>query len=283
MRKPWPTLFITCMATIVVAWGWTGIQAQYVPLVHERGQSVVPVYEGYYTNPDGATVVSFGYLNRNFKEPVDIPIGPNNRFEPEPANRGQPTHFTPRRQTGLFTVTLPKDAAKTLTWTLISRGETFSIPANFDPLWLIDPLKDAVNGNTAPMLKFDPAGPSAMGIVGLRTELKTVMPNPVTLNVWVTDDGVMQETRVTPLTSPTMVRATWHKYSGPGTVTFSNSNPPIDKAHKATTSATFSAPGEYVLRVLAEDSGGSGAQCCWTNGYVKVSVGPSADQSGKER
>ena len=39
--------------------------------------------------------------------------------------------------------------------------------------------------------------------------------------------------------------------------------------------ATFSAPGEYWLRVQANDEsgeGGGGFQCCWTNAYVKVSV-----------
>jgi esterase len=43
----------------------------------------------------------------------------------------------------------------------------------------------------------------------------------------------------------------------------------------ATTSATFSEPGEYVLHVVANDrsgDGGRGFQCCWTNGEVKVSV-----------
>jgi hypothetical protein len=69
-------------------------------------------------------------------------------------------------------------------------------------------------------------------------------------------------------------------------VTFSNPSPPVEKesvpgatataaSGKATTTATFSEPGEYVLRVVANDwsgDGGRGAQCCWTNGQVKVSV-----------
>ncbi len=39
--------------------------------------------------------------------------------------------------------------------------------------------------------------------------------------------------------------------------------------------ATFSDPGEYMLRVQANDEsgeGGGGFQCCWTNAYVKVTV-----------
>ena len=42
-----------------------------------------------------------------------------------------------------------------------------------------------------------------------------------------------------------------------------------------TTSATFDAPGEYIVRVRANDSSVAGAghsQCCWSNGFVKVTV-----------
>ena len=41
--------------------------------------------------------------------------------------------------------------------------------------------------------------------------------------------------------------------------------------------ATFDAPGDYLLRVQANDEsgeGGNGFQCCWTNTYVKVTVRP---------
>jgi hypothetical protein len=61
-------------------------------------------------------------------------------------------------------------------------------------------------------------------------------------------------------------------------VAFDNETPPV-VGGKATTIATFSEPGEYVLRVLAwDDSGGQSAImaggffCCWTNGFVTVRV-----------
>jgi len=44
---------------------------------------------------------------------------------------------------------------------------------------------------------------------------------------------------------------------------------------EATTTATFSAPGEYVLRAQVNDDsgdGGGGEQCCWTNALVRVNV-----------
>jgi hypothetical protein len=60
-------------------------------------------------------------------------------------------------------------------------------------------------------------------------------------------------------------------------VQFSSATPAIDAAtHTATTTATFCSPGEYILRVRENDSsgvvGGGHAQCCWTNGFVKVTV-----------
>ena len=58
----------------------------------------------------------------------------------------------------------------------------------------------------------------------------------------------------------------------PGVVAFSG---------KASTTATFSEPGEYILRVVANDwsgDGGRGFQCCWSNAQVKVSVKPAASR-----
>ncbi len=43
----------------------------------------------------------------------------------------------------------------------------------------------------------------------------------------------------------------------------------------ATTTATFSEPGDYMLEVVGNDisgDGGRGFQCCWTTAQVKVTV-----------
>ena len=72
------------------------------------GQGVAPVYEGFDINPDGSFNMWFGYMNRNYEEAVDIPVGADNTFEPG-GDRGQPTHFTPRRHKDVFKVTVPKD------------------------------------------------------------------------------------------------------------------------------------------------------------------------------
>ena len=46
------------------------VAAQSTPLspIRESGQSVTPVYEGWYKNRDGTYSLSFGYFNRNAKE-----------------------------------------------------------------------------------------------------------------------------------------------------------------------------------------------------------------------
>ena len=67
----------------------------------------------------------FGYMNRNYEEELDIPIGEANRFEPGNADRGQPTHFYLRRQMYVFEVVVPADwGTKDLIWTLTAHGRT---------------------------------------------------------------------------------------------------------------------------------------------------------------
>ena len=76
---------------------------------HWTGQGVAPVYEGFDINPDGTFNMWFGYMNRNFEEHVDLDVGSDNRFESGPPDRGQPTHFAPRRHKDIFRVVVPKD------------------------------------------------------------------------------------------------------------------------------------------------------------------------------
>src|SRR5580704_6226768 len=74
---------------------------------HEAGASVTGSFEGWFKNPDGTFSLLVGYYNRNQKQEVDIPIGPNNRIEPGGPDRGQPAHFNPGRGWGLFAIKVP--------------------------------------------------------------------------------------------------------------------------------------------------------------------------------
>jgi hypothetical protein len=249
--------------------------------VQKTGSDVIPIYEGWYKNPDGTISLSFGYLNRNYEEEVDIPIGPANRMEPGGEDQGQPAHFYPRRQRGVFTATLPKDAGnRKVTWTLTVRGQTASVPANLGELYNIDALKSDGLNRIPPGLKLEANAPVAIGPRGTKTALKTVFPSPATIDSWVvnTETGSNQPGR-TESRPRRHVTLTWSKYRGPGTVTF---NPRVITANptdKATTSVTFSAPGQYILRVLVMGDEMSSPtaqtyQCCWTNGYAQVTVEP---------
>ena len=53
---------------------------QLVQLRHWTGQGVAPVYEGFNVNPDGSFNMWFGYMNRNYEEELDIPVGSDNNF-----------------------------------------------------------------------------------------------------------------------------------------------------------------------------------------------------------
>src|SRR2546427_4550587 len=122
--------------------------AQLVNLRHWTGQGVAPVYEGFDVNDDGSFNMWFGYMNRNYEEEIDIPVGLDNSFEPG-VDRGQPTHFTPRRHKDYFKVTVPKDFGdRTLVWKLTAHGVTDQVVATLKPVWQIDRLRTTRGGNS---------------------------------------------------------------------------------------------------------------------------------------
>src|SRR3984893_7641933 len=109
--------------------------AQSLPLEppHESGTNITGAFEGWFKNPDGSFNLLLGYFNRNTKQELDVPIGPNNRIEPGGPDRGQPTHFMLGRQYGLFAVNVPADfGTKKITWTLVANGKTTVIPAGLN-------------------------------------------------------------------------------------------------------------------------------------------------------
>ena len=53
--------------------------SQLVTVRHASGQGVAPVYEGFDVNADGSFNMWFGYMNRNYEEAVDLPVGAEQR------------------------------------------------------------------------------------------------------------------------------------------------------------------------------------------------------------
>src|SRR5215218_1645621 len=82
-------------AAITIGFGAVRGSAQ--SLTYTSGQPVFPAYEGWEEAPDGARYFLFGYMNRNWEEEIDVPVGADNGFDLGGADQGQPTHFLPRR------------------------------------------------------------------------------------------------------------------------------------------------------------------------------------------
>jgi hypothetical protein len=269
----------------VLVWG----QALPLEPLHEAGASVTGAFEGWFKNPDGSFSLLLGYYNRNLKQELDIPIGPNNQIEPGGPDRGQPTHFLVGRQWGMFAVKVPSDFGDNkITWTIIANGQTMVIPASLKADYEISPFAEAAVGNTPPVVSFEERGPTVQGPLGLLTLRTAKLGSPFALPLWVSDDAKLTTSSgARPRNLGPPVTVTWSKYRGPGNVTFTKERPDVEKIErkdstaafngKATTSATFSEPGEYVLHVHANDysgEGGGGFQCCWTHAQVKVTVQP---------
>ena len=243
-------------------------------LRRDFGQNIAPVYEGWEPNPDGTISMYFGYMNRNWKEELDIPLGPNNSFEPAPQDRGQPTHFLPRRHKQIFSIVVPKNFPpdRVLVWTLTIRGKTERVPGSLRPEQQIDVSRETATKNQRPKIE-----------VG--SELTATVGQALTLTVKVTDDGIPKARRSSgSATEPENVFAgpnvRWAKYRGPGNVKFSETAVPLS-GDTATTTATFGQAGEYIVQALADDgsvlgqSQGQnvpGYSCCWTTGNIKVTV-----------
>ncbi len=268
--------------------GWTVVTGAQPPKTalplepqHERGASITPAFEGWFENTDGSFSFLLGYYNRNSKETLDIPVGPKNRVEPGPVDQGQPTFFETGRQWGVFSIKVPKDfGTKSLKWTIVSNGEEQSIPLTLNKGYPISPLKELGMGNQPPVLSFAQGGPKFTGPpVATAATLNGTVDQPVTLSVWVEDPKAPHAEpsgRGGFFGSSSISTVSLHKFRGPGAVKFEKARLPVAKqGDMVTTTATFSAAGEYTLRVQANDEsgeGGGGFQCCWTNTYVKVSI-----------
>jgi hypothetical protein len=239
---------------------------QLVTVRHATGQGVSPVYEGFDLNPDGSYNMWFGYMNRNYEEAVDLSVGPNNAFEPG-GDRGQPTHFVPRRHKDVFRVVVPKDFGnQTLVWKLNAHGQTQQVVATLKPVWQIDRQRTTRGGNSE---NISSNLPPVVSVEASNTTLTSSASTMLLLSA--TDDGLPKRRG-----EPVGMTAMWAKYRGPGDVHFSSPSSKVENG-KASTSASFSEPGEYILQAVVDDGSGESAgnfgyHCCWTNAQVKITV-----------
>ena len=251
-------------------------------LLRPSGGPVIPIFEGWYQHPDGSYELSFGYFNTNTEEVIDIPIGPDNFIEPAHYDGGQPDHFLPvpegdRRHWGVFTVSVPADFGdQDVVWTLrMKNGRQFSVPGRVTrPPYQLHGAVFPGDSTASPLLSLEPDGSKGVGPWG-------VAAGPVTARVGQAFPLTVWTTRVEEFRDDARpINLRWFKHQGPGRVTF---RPPVTSIEAArwqapggavaTTAVTFSAPGDYVLRALAYNTIREFEfQCCWTNGYVHVTV-----------
>lgn len=262
-------------------------------LTYSRGQNISPAYEGWEQAADGSRYFVFGYMNRNWEEEIDIPVGPDNMFNIGSADQGQPTHFLPRRNRFVFRVRVPEGFGDRdeMIWTLTSHGKTEKAYASLRLDYVIDDVVKAsetgalgagtsspeLRGNRPPTLRLDPA-----------TQRTVKVGQSLTLTANVEDDGIpkrrtnntaAQRLATLPPTRVTVgknlgLHVSWFVYRGAGKVTFdppqvkawedtragANSPwapvwipDPIPPDGKITTKVIFSQPGTYVLRCRADD------------------------------
>ena len=292
------------LAGLFLAAAPEGTQSQ---VMYLSGQAVHPTYEGYERNPDGSYRMLFGYMNRNHEEQPHIPIGPDNFFlvvdagatvesqegwQASPVNdRGQPTHFYPRRQKFVFSVTIPENFGdQRLVWTLRRNGEVLTAIGKLEPdwVWLLNPyIWDGIIDPESPNL------PPTIEVVGVE-RVTVAVGEPIVLTVSVEDDGLPEpvdpnaprglrsggnravssdllpnelpsirgsagEPARQAVLTPAVARdvgmaVTWLNYRGPGEVVFAPMVSPLDNAGgTATTTARFREAGTYEVRAYADD------------------------------
>ena len=270
------------------------------PLTISSGLNIVPVFEGWERNPDETFNLVFAYFNRNYDEVLDIPVGPNNSVEPGGPDRGQPTHFFPRRNRYVFRVKVPKDwGEKDVVWTLTHRGKTEKAYGSLLPVEMIN--AEVIGANFTGSTSFDEANkPPTLTLEGA-DKRQVRVGEPLTLTVVAKDDEVTAKPKAAPQSRPPGrrsamgLRVSWIQYrGGPALVTFDPIQaltysdarsdlspwkpgwlpPPLPPDGKIVTRATFSAPGAYVLRVIANDGWAETAK----DVTVTVSPGSSAQQ-----
>jgi hypothetical protein len=246
-----------------------------------RQLGIYPVFDGWETMPDGSLEFYFGYMNRHTSA-VTIAVGADNGFEPGPVDQNQPTNFLPGRHEHVFTIRKPKGFAGKLVWTLKSGVGVQKANASTDQLYILEIEEEDPGEHVVPP---QIAAGDASGSVG----------QPVALTAKVT--ATAQKERVIEGSGPASASVTvaWSLYRGSGTVSFAAApgapapRAPAGRGGRAerpvpgvfstscafpiaascgAAQATFSAPGEYVLRAVAQQ------QREQTRAFVRVKVEP---------
>jgi hypothetical protein len=295
----------TCVVAFVLM-GSRGMSAQ--QLQYLSGQSIAPFFDGWETNADGSFNMVFGYLNRNYREELNIPLGPTNRIEPAALDQTQPTYFYPRRHRLLFRVRVPKEwGKKDVVWTVTANGKTEKAVGYLLPQLAIN--NQVISENRGGGSAEDNQPPS-IALEGSPTR-SIGTDETLSITVKVSDDGIPKRRAAPPPLSvsdqpgvgvdvdgsgrrlvangrfarmnATGLRVAWIQWRGPGKVTFEPWYmegvddhmpgfvvPEPSPDGRVVTSMRFSEPGTYVIRAMADDG------ALYTPMDVKVIVAPGS-------
>lgn len=270
---------IFALAFTVLSGGEALEQADPQNYLFNTGQTVQPYFEGWSHNSDGSFEMHFGYLNRNYVDPVHVPVGSNNRFNSDPVDQGQPTFFYPRVNRRVFSVTVPETfGEQEVVWSITIDTETNHAVGWLQAEWEI---------NIAPRIGLyaeETAGQLNQAPELIVRDVDTVtLPATLSLTALISDDGLPEPrqrnsgtsvvlptfepegptvpTNVPQIQSSNRLRPTrmtvenvsviWTQWRGaPSEIQES-----LDEAQPdhATVSVTFQTPGDYLFRIQASD------------------------------
>ena len=306
-----PTILSVLFAsTVLTVNGQSADNARFLSLAPPGGMPIIPVLEGWIANPDGTTSFSFGIINRN-EEAVEIPLGEGNYIEPAQFDGGQPTHFPAGRTVGAFAVTVPESQQDDDVWWYLTTGEseTLKVPGRRgSSAYELDFILPRPQGGMQPMVGVGENGAQRGPPYGLVGNVEDYPRNPAQVGIPVeliinATDPAERDPEDPRFEEAIPMGVTFEKHQGPGSVEFTRhpdteveenpydeDNPRFrffrepdpnelrieDSAGLGRVYATFSEPGEYIIRTKVDVHRGpdssNGDQCCWTNVWQRVVV-----------
>ena len=230
------------------------------------GKNIEVAYEGWRPNPDGTFSFMFGYMNENWLEEPDVPVGGNNFFAPGDADRGQPTHFLPRRNRFNFEVVVPADwGDRELVWTLKVNGVERKAYATLKTDYQVDNIVIASETGSLGAGTSSPESRANVkpDIEVIGDKIRTArVGEPLVLRTRVLDDGIPKPSRESRISEteamrrmmrpPTRITVgkvnglflSWNVYRGEGQVEF---DPPLPKPWEDTRTSANSPWGALWL------------------------------------
>jgi hypothetical protein len=198
---------LAALSAPVAAQDWTRREFPLAP-PNASGNFVAPYFDGFIRNEDGTYTLSFGFMNRNERDLIEIPLGPNNFIEPAQYDGKQPTTFPVvsyggfggPRERGTFGIVVPADFEGDVWWTLTTNGYTTRVPGRihterqgligFEAAYELSVTPQA-EGSLRPSIRFAENGPETIGVVGIEApqRLSTTVGRPVEVRFWAFDRG----------------------------------------------------------------------------------------------